>query len=372
MWAVLLLAGVLAVASGCLHSGGVDAGEVRMDAEESLRSVDGYTFETTSAVRADARGVEGDSGSLSVTVEESGVTSVQGIRYPEASEESGRMSVDSTIDVRGGEISQEVYVGPEGGYVRLTGGPGGASEGSDWLELAGNETGIPSAENHTKILGLPVERHVRLLGDRTAEYEYEGTGEVDGETARILKTQTTTEAVRGFVFRRARALTARAGVVSEGFFEETEVGNATLRYWVSEETDRVLRVESTANVSTTLSQTHDAGEDVTPVDMVVETDTRLSYDGPVSIEPPEGIEDAEELGAPLRGSSVSATTTVTGGSSSGGGEEPGVVDTLEVRVRERGSAENRTARVTTTSAPRPGIDRIVAKGGGVGRHGHHP
>jgi hypothetical protein len=347
VYVTLLLVAVLAVASGCLHAGGVDAGEVREDAEESLRSVDGYTFETTSVVRADAQGVEGESGSMSVTVEESG----------EATD--GRMMVDSTVGVRGEEISQEVYVGSEGGYLRLTGGPGGASEGGDWLEFAGNETGIPPADNHTRILGLPAERHARLLGDTTAGYEYAGTGEVDGESAYILRARATTEAFRGFVFRRARALTARVGVVSEEFFDEAEVGNVTVRYWVSEETDRVLRVEATGNVSTTV-QTHDGGVGETPVDVTVETDTRLSYGEAVEVERPEGIEDAEELGAPSQGSSATATTRVTGGSSSGEGG-PAVVDTVEVRVRERGGVENRTATVTTMSAPRPDVDRIVAR-----------
>jgi len=339
-WAVALAVVLLAV-SGCLHGGGSDAENVRSSSLEAMESVETYAFDTETdlEVKAGERGIED---SLSIT------HFVRGT----ASESSRRMKTSSNLVVNEETIDQETYSrapssNTEGltTYVRLRNGEeeNGEQGGTGaWLEM--DDDVVPST---------PVETHARLLG--VSEVEYEGEESLDGEPAHVLSVGTDTDEFEEFAVGSARELMYRVGVFDEGMFDDTEVENGSLRYWISDETDHVIRAEATANLTTGL---RGAEEDLV---ITVEKKTEFSsYGGEVETEAPNGIENAEEFDGThfLDGSSASSSESVTERGSEASGSDSGVVDSLEVRISERG--ENRTAIAKVITNP-VSADRVSAE-----------
>ncbi|MDZ7689102.1 MAG: hypothetical protein U5J64_10400 [Halobacteriales archaeon] len=106
----------------------------------------------------------------------------------------------------------------------------------------------------------PVQNHLRLL--ETSEAEYEGEETIQNESAHVLSMDTDTEEYRGFAVRKAvePRLECVAGTNrGKELIDDAEVENASLRYWISDDTKRVLRVESTANLSASVPDAEERG-----------------------------------------------------------------------------------------------------------------
>jgi len=320
---VVLLLGVLLITTGCL-GGGVEAEEVRGSSVEAMESVDTYAFNTEAELEAKA-GERGMEDSLSVT------EFVRGT----ASESLNRVKTSSNLVVNDETVDQEGYVENGTAYVRLrdTETENG-TEQRGWYEMESNAAS-----------SSPVDRHLRVLEASEVEYEEEVTVESDrgNRSAHVLSVDTDTKEYETFATGEAEALMHRVGVLSEGMFEDADVGNGSLRYWVSEETGRVLRAESAAEVTTSVPEAEEE------LEITVETETEFSgYGGEVETEAPDGIENAEEgFEGLFSGSSSGSSESVSqrGYGSEGGGS--GVVDTVEVRVSEDGDNRSGTARVIT-------------------------
>jgi hypothetical protein len=213
--------------------------------------------------------------------------------------------------------------------VRLRSGGDGATSG--WLE-------------REEASSTPVGYHVGIL--EASEAEYEGKETVNNESAHVLSVGTDTEEFRGFVLGTVETPLTSAGVVTETLLNDAEVRNASLRYLVSDGTDRVLRVKSNATVSAAVPNAEEE------LRITVETETSFSsYGGEVDLEEPSGIEDAEE------GGGFSGSASGSAGASAYA-SEGGVVDVMEVRHRDSGGNETSTATVTTNPVT---ADRVTAE-----------
>lgn len=322
---VLVLA-LLVATTGCL-GGGVGAEDVREASVESMAEVDTYAFDTTTDVEARAGGDAEDS--LSVTVFTRGT----------ASESADRMKTSSNLVINEETVDQETYTENGTAYVRLRNG--GDGETSGWLEREDASS-------------TPVGYHVGIL--ESSEAEYEGKETVNNESAHVLSVGTDTEEFRGFVLGTVETPLANAGVVTETLLNDAEVRNASLRYLVSDGTDRVLRVKSNATVSATVPN---AEEELA---ITVETETSFSsYGGEVDLEEPSGIEDAEGFDGGFSGSTSDSSQRVSEGGEAGAAayaSEGGVVDVMRVRFSDTGGNETSTATVTTNPVT---ADRVTAE-----------
>ncbi|MFP4188505.1 MAG: hypothetical protein ACLFR5_03745 [Halobacteriales archaeon] len=314
---VLLLCAVL-ITTGCLQEDGVGAEDIREASAESMDEVDTYAFETETDVEAQAGG--GTEDSLSLTVFTRGT----------ASESADRMKTSSNHVVNEETVDQETYAENGTAYVRLRNGGDGETGG--WLER-GNAS------------STPVDHHVGIL--RASEAEYEGEESIDNESAHVLTVGADTKEFRAFVLRTAEVPLENAGVVTETLLDDAEFGNASLRYWVSDDTDRLLRAEATANVSVTVPNAEEE------LEIQVETETEFSsYGGEVNLTAPSGIENAAERDDGFSGSSSGSAGAAAYAS------EGGVVDVMEVRHSESGGNETSTATVTTNPVT---ADKVTAE-----------
>jgi hypothetical protein len=313
----LLLFGILLVATGCIGGGGVGAEDVREASVGSMDEVDTYAFDTTTDIEAQAGGDTEDS--LSVTVFTRGT----------ASESADRMKTSSNLVINEETVDQETYTENGTAYVRLRTGEDGESSG--WLQRGNSSS-------------TPVENHVGIL--KASEVGYGGEETVDNESAHVLSAGTDTEEYRDFVLGTVETPLTNAGVVTDELLDDAEVRNASLRYLVSEESDRILRVESNATVSAAVPNAE--GELV----IQVETETSFSsYGGEVDLEAPSGIENAEESGGFSGSASGSAGAAAYV-------SEGGVVDVMRVQFRDTGGNETSTATVTTNPVT---ADRVTAE-----------
>ena len=317
---LILLLGALLVTTGCLQGGGVEAEEVRAGSVESMESVDTYAFETETDLEVEDRGTHD---SFSITVFLRGT----------ASESMDRMKTSSNIVANEETIDQQGYVENGSAYMSLR-NAGEGTQSEEWFEL------------ETDATPTPVDRHLGIL--ETSEVEYEGEETVGNESAHVLSVDADAEEYEEFALGTAEGPMRSAGILAPDLFDDAQVENTSLRYWVSDETDRLLRVRSTGNISTsTLNAEGD-------VEISVETETSFSsYGGEVDLETPDGIETAEELDGVASGSSS--------GSSAGAisyASDSGVVDVMEVRFRESGG--NKTSDATVTTNPLT-ADRITAE-----------
>ena len=314
---LILLLVALLITTGCLGGGGVGAEDVREDSVEEMGAVDTYAFETETDIEARAGGSAEDS--LSMTVFTRGT----------AGESANRMKTSSNLVLNEQAVDQEMYVENGSAYVRLRTGEN--DESSGWLERGASST--------------PVDHHVGIL--EASEAEYEGEETVDNESAHVLNVETDTEEFRDFVLGAVETPLTNVGGVTPTLLDDAEVGNASLRYRISDETDRVLRVESNATVSATVPN---AEEDV---EIQVETETSFSsYGGEVDLEAPNGIENAEERDDGFSGSASGSAGASTYAS------EGGVVDVMQVRHTESGGNETSTATVVTNPVT---ADRVTAE-----------
>ena len=337
-WALLLGVLLVMVATGCI--GGTGAEEVRTGSVEAMEDIETYSFDTETDLEAKPgeRDTEED---LSMTAFVRGT----------ASEPTGRMKASSNLVVNEETIDQETFSRAPNSdaeetetYVRLR---NTGEERNRWFEM---ENGATSS--------TPVETHLRLLEASESEYESEET--VEGESAHVLSVDTDTEEYRGFAVRKAENLMLKAGVLvhEQELFDGADVGNASLRYWISDDTDRILRVRSTANVSVSVPDAEDE------VEITIESVTTFSsYGGEVDTETPDSIENAGEFKGMFQGESASSSERVS--EDEGEGEHAtsytgnsGVVDVLRVSVRESGGNVTRTAKVITNPVS---ADRITAE-----------
>lgn len=326
---VLALAlGLLLVTTGCLQGGGVEPEEIRNSSVEAMESVDTYAFETETDIEAKA--VEGDAqDTVSMTAFVRGT----------ASESTGRMKTSSNLVVNEETIDQETYSRTDSGteemdtYIRLR-NTGEENDGV-WHEMS-----------DFAATSTPVKSHLRLLEE--SEVEYEGEETVENESVHVLSVDTDTRRYKEFSVGKVRNLMFRSGVMvnDQELLDDAEIENASLRYRISDDSDRVIRVESTANVSTTVPGAEDE------LEIRVDSETSFSsYGGEVDTETPEGIEDAEEFEDMFSGSGSASSgqevSESTGAVSYAG--DSGPVDTMEVRFR--GSSGNETSTATVTTKP---------------------
>ena len=325
-----LLIGVLLITTGCLQGGITEAEDVRTGSIEAMESVDTYSFETETDIEAKAG--EGETqDSLSMTAFVRGT----------ASESMGRMKTSSDLVVNEETVDQQGYVENGSAYMRLRNT--GEDAGSDrWFEMG------------TDARSTPVDRHIRIL--ENSEVEYEGEETVGNESAHVLSVDTDTEEYEEFVFDTVRGPVSSIGILAPDLFEDAEVENASMRYRISDDTDRLLRVDSTATVST--SPPTDEGD----IEIAVETETIFSsYGDEVDLETPDGIENAEEFDGVASGSSSTSSQRAVEGGEAGAAayaSDSGVVDVMEVRFQESGGNETSTATITTNPIS---ADRITAE-----------
>jgi len=319
---LILLLGVLLITTGCLQGGGVEADDMRTDSVEAMESVDTYAFETETDLKMEGSGSDTQD-SLSITALLRGT----------ASESMDRMKTSSNLVVNEETIDQQSYFENGSAYVSLR-NTGEDARGDEWFEM------------ETDAAPTPVDLHLGIL--EASEVEYEGEETVGNVSAHVLSVDTDTEEYEEFVFGTVRGPVSSIGIFAPDLFEDAEVENATLRYWISDETDRLLRVKSTGNIST---GTHNAEEDI---EISVETETEISgYGGEVDLETPDGIETAEDLDGVASGSSSGSSAGAISYASGSG-----VVDVMEVRFRESGG--NKTSDATITTNP-ISADRITAE-----------
>jgi hypothetical protein len=333
--ALALVLGVLLVTTGCIQGGDTEPQDIRDSSVEAMESVDTYAFNTETDLEAKAE--EGDTqDKLSITAFVRGT----------ASESVGTMRTSSNFVINEESIDQETYSrtpnsSTEGmaTYVRLR----NDGEEGRWYNMGEIATS-----------STPVESHVLLL--KGSEVEYEGEKEIQNESAHVLSLDTGTEQYKEFSVGKAQNLMFRSGIgVNEQLLDEAEIGNASLRYWVSDETDRILKVESTANVSTTVPGAEDE------LEITVDSETTFSsYNGEVNTDTPEGIENAGEFENMFSGSGSTSQGTSEGGEAGAAAyaSESGPIDVMEVRFRESGGTRTSTATITTEPIS---ADKITAE-----------
>jgi len=275
----LLLVLALVVTAGCI--GGVDAEEVREDALDAMDSAETYDFE----MEMDVTMGDDMPGELSISMDGEG-------SVDEAEE---RMEMFVTTGMLGiFEMDQDVYVVDDAMYMRMD---MGGMEGMD--DVDGAEEDL---EEWLKIEGEPMvsemwdsysyaEQYQEML--EISEVSYEDDAEVDGEDAYVITLEPDPEEYDELAQKQMGSMDMFDGMMEEDMEEMEELfGEVTTEeisasYWISQETDYILRSQSEATVTMPMGMN---GEEVTTT---MEADIRMFNHGEdVDIQLPEGAEDA--------------------------------------------------------------------------------
>jgi hypothetical protein len=156
------------------------------------------------------------------------------------------------------------------------------------------------------------EQYQELL--EISEASYEQDTEVDGEEAYVISLEPEPEDYDELVQDRMAGMNmmdSMPGAEGSEMFgrEDVQVNDFSATYWISKETDHVLRTRSNMTMEVPMGAMAPEGGDGMTINMVA--DVRLSNHGEdVDIELPDGAEDAEEFGSIFEGEAVSSSQSV--------------------------------------------------------------
>ncbi len=276
-----LLVLALVVTAGCI--GGVDAEEVREDALEAMESADTYDFEMEMDM---TMGGDDTPGELSVSMDGEG-------SVDEAEE---RMEMFMTTGMLGFlEMNQDVYVVDDTMYMKMDMGDMGGMEdveGADeefeeWLKMEG-EPMVSEMWNSYSY----AEQYQEML--EISEVSYEDDAEVDGEDAYVITLQPDPEEYDELAQEQMGSMDMFDGMGMEEEMDEMEelFGEVTTEeisatYWISQDTNYILRSQSEATVTMPMGMN---GDEVTTT---MEADIRMFNHGEdVDIQLPDEAENA--------------------------------------------------------------------------------
>lgn len=286
--ALPLLIVAVALMAGCL--GGVDAEEVRDNSLDAMEEVETYEYEMDMDMEMSANDTPG---SISMSMDTNG----------SVDEGARRMSMFSTISSFGVEFGQEAYVINDTMYMSMDMGGAGLSgqveTTADWFKIENDPMVSQTWESSNY-----AEQYEEIL--EISDVEYEEDQSVDGENAYVLTLNPNIDDYNQLLLDQMGDMSSMEGMEGmDSMFNEDSINitNVSLRYWISEETGYILRTQSNTTMTMDFgfgNQT-DGGfeggfgmsEEMT---VTMNSDIRLSQHGEeVSIELPEGAEDAEEF-----------------------------------------------------------------------------
>lgn len=254
---------VVVAVSGCL--GSVNADEVRNESLESMEKADTYRFDMEMNVTMGGGMSEG----FSVSMTGEGAVN----------NSSDRMMMSSEIDMGEG-IEKEAYVVNGTMYQRTD---GMMDEGDEWYKIEAEPV-----VSQTWNTSSPAGGYEELL--EISEVSHEGTETVDGKPAHVLRLDPDPEEYNELLRERLNGATGSGSADTPKLFGEggAVAEDASSRYWISKESESVLRTQSDMTVSFGFG-----GEEVERAPATVELDVRM-YDHRenVSIELPGEAGDA--------------------------------------------------------------------------------
>jgi len=259
--AVLLVLVVVAT-TGCLSS--VNADEVRNESLEAMETTETYRFEMEMNMSMG----DGMLGDFSVNMNGEGAVN----------ESSDRMRMSSEIDMGEG-MEQDVYV--VNGTMYQKTGMMGDGEG-EWYKMNA-EPAVSQAWNTS----APSGGYEEIL--EISDVSHEGDDEINGEQAYVLSLNPDTEEYNELLRERLNGMTSDGASASELFGEDgLTVEDASMRYWISKESEHILRMKSDMTVSLGAG-----GSEGKSLSATVESDVRMYDHGEdVSIELPGEARDA--------------------------------------------------------------------------------
>jgi len=253
-----------------------------------MEDVETYEFETEMDMT-----MEGDGpGSLSVSMDGEGAVD----------ENERAMEMFMTTLMMGFEVEQDVYLVEDTMYMKMDLGMGADEVEDEWLKIEDDamvaETWNSSAhaEQYREILEI-------------SEVSYDDDATVDGEDAYILELEPDIDAYNELVEEQMEAMTgADAMGVDDDAMDEmfggVEVESVSMRQWISQETDYILRSEEEATMTMSFGMGDELDDELGMGDeftVTMEADTTFSNHGEdVDIVLPEAAEDAtpfDEFGA---------------------------------------------------------------------------
>ena len=292
-YGAVLFALALVVTTGCL--GSVDADEVRENSLEAMETTETYEFEMDMNVTMSGEGMPGE---LSVDMDGEGAVD----------ETEQRMKMLTTVDMLGMEMDQDAYVVDDKMYTKMEMGETQGTEGmEEWYKIE-DATMVSQMWNSSSY----AEQYQELL--EISEASYEQDTEVDGEEAYVISLEPEPEDYDELVQDRMAGMNMMDSMPgAEGAEmlgrEDVQVNDVSATYWISKETDHVLRTRSNMTMEVPMGAMAPEGGDGMTINMVA--DVRLSNHGEeVDIELPDGAEDAEEFGSIFEGEAVSSSQSV--------------------------------------------------------------
>jgi hypothetical protein len=292
-YGAVLFALALVVTTGCL--GSVDADEVRENSLEAMETTETYEFEMDMNVTISGEGMPRE---LSVDMDGEGAVD----------ETEQRMKMLSTVDMLGMGMDQDAYVVDDKMYTKMEMGETQGTEGMDeWYKIE-DATMVSQMWNSSSY----AEQYQELL--EISEASYEQDTEVDGEEAYVISLEPEPEDYDELVQDRMAGMNmmdSMPGAEGSEMFgrEDVQVNDFSATYWISKETDHVLRTRSNMTMEVPMGAMAPEGGDGMTINMVA--DVRLSNHGEeVDIELPDGAEDAEEFGSIFEGEAVSSSQSV--------------------------------------------------------------
>ena len=292
-YGAVLFALALVVTTGCL--GSVDADEVRENSLEAMETTETYEFEMDMNVTISGEGMPRE---LSVDMDGEGAVD----------ETEQRMKMLSTVDMLGMGMDQDAYVVDDKMYTKMEMGETRGTEGMDeWYKIE-DATMVSQMWNSSSY----AEQYQELL--EISEASYEQDTEVDGEEAYVISLEPEPEDYDELVQDRMAGMNmmdSMPGAEGSEMFgrEDVQVNDFSATYWISKETDHVLRTRSNMTMEVPMGAMAPEGGDGMTINMVA--DVRLSNHGEdVDIELPDGAEDAEEFGSIFEGEAVSSSQSV--------------------------------------------------------------
>ena len=292
-YGAVLLALSLVITTGCL--GTVDADEVRNDSLDAMETTETYEFETEMNVTVSGEGMPGE---LSVGMDGEGAVD----------EGKERMKMLTTVDMLGMEMDQDAYVVDDTMYTKMdmSGTKTQGTEGmNDWYKIE-DEPMVSRMWNASSY----AEQYQQTLD--ISEVSYEEDAEVDGKEAYVISLEPDPDDYDELIQDRMAGMNmmdSMPGSEGSGVFEDIRVEDVSATYWISKETDHVLRTRSNTTMEMSMGAMAPEGGEGMTMNMVA--DVRLSNHGEdVDIELPDGAEGAEEFESVFEGEAASSSQSV--------------------------------------------------------------
>ena len=294
-YGAVLLALSLVVMTGCL--GSVDADEVRNDSLDAMETTETYEFEMDMEVTMSGEEMPGE---LSVEMDGEGAID----------ESEQRMKMLTTVDMLGMEMDQDAYVVNDTMYTKMDmGGMQGvedAEEMKDWYKIE-DEPMVSQMWNTSSY----AEQYQETL--EISEVSYEEDAEVDGEEAHVIGLEPDLEDYNELLGNQMAGMSMMEGTGmgagGAGIFDDLQVEDVSATYWISKETDHILRTRSDVTMNVSMGAMGPEGGEGVTTKMVA--DVYLSNHGEdVDIEVPGGAEDAKDFESIFEGEAASSSQSV--------------------------------------------------------------